>query len=118
MNNFNCYDFRSNEHLCKIVENIKKEIRPLQKSRIYDACKNYDDSFRRVVQCEPLNSEQHPFMTMSQLSEIKANDPGEQQIDYKAIEKSKQVGKKRIPRVLSDGYVITKRVMKYSRKRY
>ena len=26
-------------------------------------------------------------MTMRQLSEIKMNDPGEQQIDYKAIEK-------------------------------
>lgn len=87
MNNLNLYDFRSNEHLCKIVENIKKEIRPLQKSRIYDACKNYDDSFRHVVQCEPSNSHQHPYMTMKQLSEIKANDPGEQQIDYKAIEK-------------------------------
>ena len=37
---------------------------------------------------------------------------------YKAIDKSKQVGKKMIPRVLSDGYVIPKRGMKFSRKSF
>jgi para-nitrobenzyl esterase len=37
---------------------------------------------------------------------------------YKAIDKSKQVGKKMIPRVLSDGYVIPKRGMQFSRKSF
>ena len=37
---------------------------------------------------------------------------------YKAIDKSKQDGKKMIPRVLSDGYVIPKRGMKFSRKSF
>lgn len=87
MTNTNCYDFRDDKNLCKLVDDIKKEIRPLQKSRIYDACKSGDDLFRTVVQCEPTNSHQHSYMTMRQLSEIKMNDPGEQQIDYKAIEK-------------------------------
>ena len=37
---------------------------------------------------------------------------------YKAIDKSKQVGKKMIPRVLSDGHVIPKRGMQFSRKSF
>ena len=39
MTNTNCYDFRDDKNLCTLVEDIRKEIRPLQKSRIYDACK-------------------------------------------------------------------------------
>ena len=37
---------------------------------------------------------------------------------YKVIDKSKQVGKKMIPRVLSDGHVIPKRGMQFSRKSF
>ncbi len=37
---------------------------------------------------------------------------------YKAINKSKQVGKKMIPRVLSDGHVIPNRGMQFSRKSF
>ncbi len=37
---------------------------------------------------------------------------------YKTIDKSKQVGKKMIPRVLSDGHVIPKRGMQFSRKSF
>ena len=37
---------------------------------------------------------------------------------YKEIDKSKQVGKKMIPRVLSDGHVIPKRGMQFSRKKF
>ena len=37
---------------------------------------------------------------------------------YKKIDKSKQVGKKMIPRVLSDGHVIPKRGMQFSRKSF
>ena len=37
---------------------------------------------------------------------------------YKEINKSKQVGKKMIPRVLSDGHVLPKRGMQFSRKSY
>ena len=37
---------------------------------------------------------------------------------YKAIDKSKEVGKKMIPRVLSDGHVIPKRGMQFSRKSF
>jgi hypothetical protein len=87
MPNSNFYDCRSNEKLCEFIEIIKKRLRPLQRARIFDACKNNDDVFRTVTQCEPLNSDQHSYMTMQQLSEIKINDVGEQEIDYKAIEK-------------------------------
>ena len=37
---------------------------------------------------------------------------------YKAIDKSKEDGKKMIPRVLSDGYVLPKRGMQFSRKSF
>ena len=37
---------------------------------------------------------------------------------YKAIDKSKQVGKKMIPRILSDGHVIPKRGMQFSKKNF
>jgi hypothetical protein len=87
MTNSNFYDFRNNEDLCKLLEQIKKEIRPLQKSRIFDACKNSSEVFKKIVQCEPFDADSHPSMTLEELSEIKINDVGEQQIDLKAIEK-------------------------------
>ena len=38
MKDTNCYDFRDDKNLCKLVDD-EKEIRPLQKSRIYDVVK-------------------------------------------------------------------------------
>ena len=87
MSKVKLYDYRDDENLCKLTKKIEKVIRPLQKTAIIDACSNSDEIFRTRVQCAPLNGSSHTFMTMQELSEIKINDPGNQQIDYKAIEK-------------------------------
>ena len=55
------------------------------------------------------------FKLLEQMQEL---DLGQIFKVYKAIDKSKEVGKKMIPRVLSDGHVIPKRGMQFSRKSF
>ena len=55
------------------------------------------------------------FKLLEQMQEL---DLGQIFKVYKAIDKSKQVGKKMIPRVLRDGHVIPNRGMQFSRKSF
>lgn len=87
MSTLKLYDYREDDTLCKLLERIKKEIRTQQKLAIYDACLSSDSLFRSRVQCSPLNGDNHSYMTMQELAEIRFNDPGHQQIDNKAVEK-------------------------------
>lgn len=87
MSTFKLYDYREDDTLCALLKKIKDQIRTHQKLAIYDACQNSDIVFRSRVQCSPSNGDNHSFMTMQELAEIRINDVGHQQVDHKAVEK-------------------------------
>lgn len=80
-------------------------------SKLLVASGKSKDSFEANIAQESMNE----FKLMEEMQSIEL---GEIFKVYKEIENSKQAGKKMIPRVLSDGYVLPKRGLKYNKKSY
>ncbi len=80
-------------------------------SKLLVSSENSKDLFEANIAQDSMNEfkllEQMQGLDLSQIFKV-----------YKAIDKSKQVGKKMIPRVLSDGHVIPKRGMQFFRKSF
>ncbi len=80
-------------------------------SRLLVASGSSNDLFEANIAQESMNE----FKLFEQMQEIGLNEIFKV---YKNIENSKQSGKKMIPRVLSDGHVLPKRGMQFSRKSF
>ena len=80
-------------------------------SKLLVASGKSKDSFEANIAQESMNE----FKLMEEMQSIELSEIFKV---YKEIENSKQVGKKMIPRVLSDGYVLPKRGLKYNKKSY
>ena len=80
-------------------------------SKLLVASGKSKDSFEANIAQESMNE----FKLMEEMQSIELSDIFKV---YKEIENSKQAGKKMIPRVLSDGYVLPKRGLKYNKKSY
>ncbi len=80
-------------------------------SRLLVASESSNDLFEAKIAQESMNE----FKLFEQMQDI---DLSEIFKVYKKIESSKQPGKKMIPRVFSDGHVLPKRGMKFSRKSF
>ena len=80
-------------------------------SKLLVASGKSKDSFEANIAQESMNE----FKLME---EMQSTELSEIFKVYKEIENSKQTGKKMIPRVLSDGYVLPKRGLKYNKKSY
>ena len=80
-------------------------------SKLLVASGKSKDSFEANIAQESMNE----FKLMEEMQSIELIEIFKV---YKEIENSKQVGKKMIPRVLSDGYVLPKRGLKYNQKSY
>ena len=80
-------------------------------SKLLVASGKSKDSFEANIAQESMNE----FKLMEEMQSIELSDIIKV---YKEIENSKQAGKKMIPRVLSDGYVLPKRGLKYNKKSY
>ena len=80
-------------------------------SKLLVASGKSKDSFEANIAQESMNE----FKLMEEMQSIELSEIFKV---YKEIENSKQAGKKMIPRVLSDGYVLPKRGLKYNKKSY
>ena len=80
-------------------------------SKLLVASGKSKDSFEANIAQESMNE----FKLMQEMQIIELSEIFKV---YKEIENSKQAGKKMIPRVLSDGYVLPKRGLKYNKKSY
>ena len=80
-------------------------------SKLLVASGKSKDSFEANIAQESMNE----FKLMEEMQSIELSEIFKV---YKEIENSKQTGKKMIPRVLSDGYVLPKRGLKYNKKSY
>ena len=80
-------------------------------SKLLVASGKSKDSFEANIAQESMNE----FKLMEEMQIIELSEIFKV---YKEIENSKQAGKKMIPRVLSDGYVLPKRGLKYNKKSY
>ena len=78
-------------------------------SKLLVASGKSKDSFEANIAQESMNE----FKLMEEMQSIELSEIFKV---YKEIENSKQAGKKMIPRVLSDGYVLPKRGLKYNKK--
>ena len=80
-------------------------------SKLLVSSESSKDLFEANIAQDSMNE----FKLLEQMQEL---DLGQIFKVYKEIDKSKQDGKKMIPRVLSDGYVIPNRGMQFSRKSF
>ena len=80
-------------------------------SKLLVSSKISNDLFEANIAQESMNE----FKLLEQMQAIDLNEIFK---IYKKIENSKQPGKKMIPRVLSDGYVLPKRGLKYTNKSF
>ena len=80
-------------------------------SKLLVSSKSSKDLFEANIAQESMNE----FKLLEQMQELDLNEIFKV---YKKIENSKQNGKKMIPRVLSDGYVLPNRGMQFTRKSF
>lgn len=84
--NAQSYDFRQQlDLLGDLVDRAKRELTPEQISQLQSAARN--KKFSNLVQFAPYCTDRVHQITMQELSDLGANDPGIQQIDPKAIDR-------------------------------